>query len=1084
MPGSGTSMRPILLLCAFSLALSLPAQRYDDQHPPNTYRNADNPYYWKNRPPYEGYWQQDVHYLIKARMDDELDAIDGELTLYYNNNSPDTLRYVFFHLYQEAYVNGSHLAEKMAAEGEDMRRYKNMAYAGTRIKSLTSESDTLRTEQDNTVLKVWLNEPLPPGERTVFRISFSTHWANGLPRRMKLFNSWGSKHYDGVHWYPRIAVYDRKFGWDTQQHLGSEFYGDFGTFDVELDFPHQYVLDATGVLQNAEEVMPADLRARLDITNFKDKPWNEAPSVITPPEPGKRKVWKFHSENTHDFAFTADPTYRIGEAEWNGVKCIALVQEPHASKWQNAAEYCAKVIKAHSTSFGMYAYPKMIVADARDGMEYPMLTLDSGNEPNYRGLFVHEIGHNWFFGMVGSNETYRAFMDEGFTQFLTAWGLEQIDGDTMVVEEPTTSYERRYTKPELARESEVYYGYQRDAVRDRLPPINTHSDEFDYWSAKGFGGYGHVYSKTAVMLFNLQYTLGDELFLAAMQHYFDQWKICHPYPEDFRQSMIDFTKVDLNWFFDQWIETDKRIDYAVGKVTGKRDDAGQTIEIKRKGSLQMPIDLRVTGNDGNIHDFHIPNTWFEKKTNATVLPRWIGLGELQRTYIAKVDIPTGIAQVDIDPTNRLADANKLNDHMALPVEVTFDHHIRNYPDRRTYEAFVRPDLWWNGYDGVKAGFHVNGSYMKYKHRFSLSAWLNTGLGQYLPPNTKNTPADSIPGNANTGFDPISFNFTYANGTEKLLKGSSVFAQARMLDGLNRFSAGFQYSLPNGRTDAQVEALYFWRKDSTDLTYLINPQEWELNALNASINTSVRHRYDYAMGRGDLLFETRSSAPGSAAGYGWLRLKAVNTTNAAGLEFRTRVFAQYGSGSTPRESALYLAGASPEDLMENKYTRSVGMVPYDWSGFGADVNHFQQGGGLGLRGYAGYLAPELTSDDDLIYTYLGNTGASMSGEIDLDGLVPFRPGKLARVLHLDAYLFGDVGVMGYRTRRSGSTTLTIADPRADAGAGFALTIKRWGPLTDLKPLTIRFDMPLLLSALPAGETDYFAFRYVVAIGRSF
>ena len=147
----------------------------------------------------------------------------------------------------------------------------------------------------------------------------------GLPRRMKLFNAWGSKHYDGVHWYPRIAVYDRKFGWDTQQHLGMEFYGDFGTFDVDLDFPHHYVVDATGVLQNPQEVMPAELRARLDIANFKNKPWNETPSVITPPEPGKRKVWKFHSENTHDFAFTADPTYRIGEAEWNGVQCIACL---------------------------------------------------------------------------------------------------------------------------------------------------------------------------------------------------------------------------------------------------------------------------------------------------------------------------------------------------------------------------------------------------------------------------------------------------------------------------------------------------------------------------------------------------------------------------------------------------------------------------------------------------------------------------------------------------------------------------------------------------------------------------------------
>ena len=145
--------------------------------------------------------------------------------------------------------------------------------------------------------------------------------------------------------------------------------------------------------------------------------------MITPYDSTVRKVWRYHAENVHDFAFTADPTYRIGEAEWNGIKCIAMAEEPHASKWQNAAEYCAKTIEAHSTWFGMYAYPKMVVADARDGMEYPMLTLDGGSDPGYRGLFVHEIGHNWFYGMVGTNETYRAMLDEGFTQFLTGWGL-------------------------------------------------------------------------------------------------------------------------------------------------------------------------------------------------------------------------------------------------------------------------------------------------------------------------------------------------------------------------------------------------------------------------------------------------------------------------------------------------------------------------------------------------------------------------------------------------------------------------------------------------------------------------------------
>jgi aminopeptidase N len=150
-----------------------------------------------------------------------------------------------------------------------------------------------------------------------------------------------------------------------------------------------------------------------------------------------------------------------------------------------------------------------------------------------------------------------------------------------------------------------------------------------------------------------------------------------------------------------------------------------------------------------------------------------------------------------------------------------------------------------------------------------------------------------------------------------------------------------------------------------------------------------------------------------------------------------------------------------------------------------MNHFQQGGGLGLRGYAGYLAPEDIGDGHTILTSAGNTGAAINAELDLDDLVRFRPGKLAQYLHLDVYLFGDVGTMGYRTTTElGTPQVKLALPRADAGAGAAFTIKKFGPLQDIKPLTVRFDVPLVLSAIPAGETEHVAFRYVVGIGRSF
>jgi hypothetical protein len=1066
--GANTNMRAIALLIASASLMPAFAQQFDALHPPNTFRQADNPYYWKNQLPYPGYWQQDVQYEIHARLDEVKDQVDATANLSYWNNSPDTLHFVFFHLYANAAKRDSYMKELGGRNRAKGNPNKVNPERGTDIASMTVDGQEVQSELDNTILKVMLPKPLLPGESTAFKYTFTTHW--GGMGRMKLFNAWGFKHFDGTQWYPRISAYDRKFGWDTQQHLGSEFYGDFGTFDVSLDMPNDMVVEATGWLQNPDEVLPAELREKLDIKNFRDKPWNEKPSVITPYDAAVRKTWKYHAENVHDFAFTADPTYRIGEAEWNGIKCIAMAEEPHASKWQNAADYAAKCIKVHSEQIGMYGYPKMVVADAHDGMEYPMLTLDSGEEPDYRGLFMHEIGHNWFFGMVGSNETYRAMLDEGFTQFITAWGLEHVDGDTLVEDAPKSNYVFNYTEPVLARENKAYNSYMRAAVRDELPPIDTHSDEF----SREFTGYRMAYYKTATMLYNLQYVLGDELFIGAMQHYFNQWKFKHPYVEDFRQSITDYTKVDLNWFFDQWIDTDKRIDYAVKGVKNRGADAGQQITFKRIGDLQMPIDFTVTANDGHEFKFLIPNNWFVKKTSATVLPRWISFDELQREYTATVDIPTGIANVQIDPTYRLADSYQLNNSLKLPIETTFDSHIRNWPDRKTYEGFVRPDVWYNGYDGGKVGVHFHGSYLKYKHEVWFTAWLNSGLGQHLPS-----------GKVNTAYDPVSFNFRYTNGTEKLLKGSSVELGVRLLDGLQQYQGGFKWNVPFTTTSLHTDMKFMLRRDSTDLTYLIYPDRWNLNALNSTWNTGVTHRYDRRKLDGAVSLEIRTAGIGAALPFAQATATNISTAKIGKLRLHTRLLAQYGTGNTPLESQLYLAGASPEDMMDDKYVRSIGFVPYDWMGYGTGVNHFQQGGGLGLRGYAGYIAPEYDADNNIFRSIAGNTGAAANAELDLDGLVRFRPGKLAEYLHLDVYLFGDVGSMGYRQiGEKGKSKLQLAMPRADAGAGAALTIKKFGPLQDIKPLTIRFDMPLVLSNLPAGETDYFAFRFVVGVGRSF
>ncbi len=1059
-------MKPLLrnlIAIALFLPFVLNAQDF--------FRSSENKLYWKNRKPAEGYWQQDIHYNIKAAINEKTDIIDGIEELTYYNNSPDELSFVYFHLYQNAFQPDSYLDDlQKANKVKPVYGKYEKTKQGTTVDKITIDGKEVKTELDNTILKVYLNEPLKSGSSVKFNINFKTYFDKGSTRRrMKIINVGGNTHYDGVHWYPRISVYDRKFGWTTDQHLGKEFYGDFGSYDVELTFANNYVLDATGVLLNKDEVLPDSLRKKLDIKNFANKKLFEKASIVIQPN-GTTKTWKFHADNVHDFAFTADPTYRIGEAEWNGIKCIALAQESHAARWQNAADYTAKIIKTYSEDIGMYGYPKMIVADAEDGMEYPMLTLDGGLDPGYRSLLCHEVGHNWFFGMVGNNETYRAALDEGFTQFLTAWCFEKLEG---LIDQPIrdssfwAGYINNYSEGQPIRYKRAYQGYLLDAIRNEDMPLNTHSDQFNGALAHG-GGYRHVYYKTATMLYNLQYTLGDELFLKAMQHYFDQWKFAHPYFEDFRNSIIQYTHVDLNWFFDQWMETTKNIDYKVECIKKGSAPDEYIIKIKRKGQMQMPIDFTVTAKDGKQFNYHIPNDWFVKKTTATVLPRWIGWDNLKPCYEAKVTIPSGIENVQIDTTNRLADVNLLDNSKKTPLSLSFDSRINNAPKWTIYDIKARPDLWYNNFDGLKFGIHFQGNYMNYKHILDASFWFNSGLLQ------KDLPAGT-PVNA---FDNMSYSLNYRTGIAKFGTGTFVNISSKSLDGLLANAAGLDKTVGNNSFYINFKSMY--RRNQSDLEYLLYPKEWLSNRFNNTLNFGLEHRYYYFKGSGYINLGLRSSSIGSDYNYANLALNVVNRNLLGKFELNTRTFAQYGKGLSADESALFLAGANPEELMDNKFTRSRGFIDNSWLDYGATTNHFQQGGGLNLRGYAGYLAPA-TVKGETRFTYKGNSGASISAELEFDRFFKFRPKFFRTWLKLDTYVFGDAGFINtnYTTER-----FSLSPLRADAGLGTALTIKKWGPLQNARPLTIRFDMPFWLNTPPYENPDYVKMRWIVGINRTF
>lgn len=712
----------------------------------------------------------------------------------------------------------------------------------------------------------------------------------------------------------------------------------------------------------------------------------------------------------------------------------------------------------------MYAWPKIIIADANDGMEYPMLTLDRGSFPQHQGLLAHEVGHMWFYGMVGSNETYRAFLDEGFTQFLTVWSLEQINGKEKNYKDYVGKGKRnhvlKHLYPKRPRYESLYYPYIK-TVRDGYDhQLNTHSSQFNGAIRHG-GGYGLVYYKTGVMLYNLQYVLGDELFKDAMQYYFNKWKMAHPYPEDFRQAIIDYTKTDLNWFFDQWLETTKQIDYAIKKVNQKNGKL--KVELARKGGMQMPLDITIKTKNNKEINLHIPNTYFIKKSDATILPQWYGWDRLNPTYTFEIELFDQVTEVQIDTTYRLADVDLSNNSWTKGCDVELDHLVKNYSWWYKPEHFIRPDIWYNRYDGLQIGVLTKGNYFKNKHNYEIGLYYNTRLGQH-----------GVNDSLNKDNQAIEAYFKLSQQLSKL--GKRLFINEYFYYGTGLWKAGFGFDKtfknqgsrqPNYSKFGVVFDVMYREKNEN---YLFYPNEWSHQQFNNSITFNYLRHYKYTRGKGDINLSLRTPNLGSDFNYSYLDADIVNQNQLGKIGINTRFYGRLGLGQTPNESALYTAGANQEELIDNKFTKAPGFFPTNWEGYGNTTNHFHAGGGLNLRGYSGNY---ITQSDGLAYK--GKSGAAVNIEVEFQKLLDLNPSK-SRKLQLATYLFYDMGVINYQTT---SNSTNISNVLADAGIGTALKIK-FG-YYDIKPLTIRFDMPFYISNT---EEENFDWRFVLGVNRAF
>ena len=729
-----------------------------------------------------------------------------------------------------------------------------------------------------------------------------------------------------------------------------------------------------------------------------------------------------------------------------------------------------------SEDFGRYVYHKVIVADARSGMEYPMITLDGGIDPSYRDLLAHEIGHMWFFGQVGNNETYRALLDEGFTQFLTAWAMIKIDGEYVVEDKETT--EELFYRPFKAIDREIYFPYIMDATKKNDPVISTHSDGFNGALRHG-GGYRHVYYKTASMLYNLQYVLGDDLFLDAMKNYFNTWKIAHPYNEDFRNSIIRYTKVDLNWFFDQWLETEKTIDYSVKTNFNKRKNKHK-IKFKRKARMQMPIDFQILANNGEKYNYHIPNNWFIKKTDAKILDKWHGWDLINPTYTAYIDkIPSGIDQVIIDPTNRLADAYMVDNNSKFNVKYDFLNSRTKY-DWKNYQINYSPVLGWNDYDGIRIGAGAFGGYLKHHHLFRAKILYNSGA---LQRKNMTLPNDH---------DILSYDTEYKTNLDNISLNSTVHVKSKFSAGLHTNQLSLDKKSDNKKYKFNVNFLSLYR---TNKEYLYN-SKWQKSKLNNRINISIEKKYNIASdnnidwlkgGRGNIKLTLQSSSLGSDYNYNKIIIEDIRNQKIGKLRIKSRDYLQIGIGTKwAEESKLLLAGANEEEMLlsGNYLFEADGIVSREIKKYGNTTNNFHANGGLNIRGYSGYLAPQVQENGDTLFYYNGKSGWAWNLEVDITSYLP------KKLRFPKSYLFMDLGYISQKTINSKNIFKrdTYSKAMTDAGIGFAISSEQFGlnwteryfvNVWGDDPLIVRFDIPFYLNN-PPNQEEKFQFRWLLGL----
>jgi len=447
---------------------------------------------------------------------------------------------------------------------------------------------------------------------------------------------WADTLYQVGQWYPRVTVYDdlRQGGWDTEPYLGpAEFYNNFGHFDVSIDVPAGWIVGSTGVLQNPAEVLTATARERLSHVLESDSVRTIVSAADrgagTSTAAGTRLVWHFVADTVADVAWATSNQYvwdatRATIPGRGAVPVNILYLPGHAQAYAQAGPVVRHALEFYSKLWMPYAFPQLTTVDGPElGMEYPMFIMSA--------VFAadHETGHQWWPMMVGVNETWYGFMDEGFNQYMNI--LSDAD---------------RAGKP--AQLDSLGMSYGRMSGNELEPPLMW--DENYAGPLYGFAAYG----KAPMMLSALGGVVGDSAVQRAMSEYAKAWRFKHPSPWDYAFFMSNALHRDLGWFWNYWLFTTESVEESIQAVTtsGRRT----TVTVRQNGQMPSPVILKVEFAPTGAAIRPMPNSRMVDASTAIVtypVDVWFAGS---RTFNANLDFGgRAITRITLDPAARFPD---------------------------------------------------------------------------------------------------------------------------------------------------------------------------------------------------------------------------------------------------------------------------------------------------------------------------------------------------------------------------------------------------------------------------------------------